>query len=130
MATHHGFWTRDGACTPDQLRSTQSVTNFLVQQAGTYGGLVYLADYNPDKYGKVYAAYRASGAADWLPPDVKTTLAPEHPAARLGVKSDCIFTWPDAHGESTYSVFNVNLDDAPGSDHLMLRCSVTLAAGR
>jgi hypothetical protein len=125
VATHHGFWTRDGVVSQDQLNSTRSVVNFLVEQGRQYGGLVYLADYNPDKTGQVYRMYRGGGAVDCLPGSCTSTLAPEHPAAKLGIKADCIMLWPDEHGLYPYTVQDVTLDASPGSDHLMLRSRVT-----
>jgi len=126
IATHHGFWTRNGATTGQQLLSTQRMATFLAEQGRTHGGLLYMADFNPDKAGQVYRIYRESGAKDCLPAEFATTLAPDHPAAKLGVRSDCIMLWPDADGNYTYDVNRVQLDGSPGSDHLMLRahCAV------
>jgi hypothetical protein len=125
VATHHGFWTRDGVVSQDQLDSTRSVVKFLAEQGRRYGGLVYLADYNPDKEGQVYRMYRTAGAVDCLPTTFATTLASDHPAERLGIKSDCIMLWPDVEGRYSYAVRDVTLDSSPGSDHLMLRSRVT-----
>ena len=122
VATHHGFWTRNGVPTDEQMSSTRSVAHFLAGQARQHGGLVYLADYNPDREGRAHALYLASGARDWLPAETATTLAHDHPAAQLGIKSDCIMTWPDRDGHPRYCVDNVFLDPTPQSDHLMLRC--------
>jgi hypothetical protein len=125
VATHHGFWTRDGAVSADQLESTRSVTAFLAKQARRYGGVVYMADYNPDKEGKVHDIYRDSGAQDCVPVEINTTLSARHPAARLGIKSDCVMTWPNRQGQYPLLVRDVCADDSPGSDHLMLRCTVS-----
>ena len=124
VATHHGFWTRDGESTPEQMQSTARVTEFLAAQGRTHGGLLYMADYNPDKHGKMHAAYISAGGRDWLPAGVETTLAHDHPAAKLGIKSDCVMTWPDEAGKYGLRVIDVRLDDAPGSDHLLLCCKV------
>jgi hypothetical protein len=129
IATHHGFWTRDGAVSEDQLTSTRSVATFLAEQARQYGGLVYLADYNPDKNGQVHDIYRRSGALDCLPSEITTTLAPDHPAAKFGIKSDCVMVWPDQNANYPYAVQEVALDASPGSDHLMLRSVITRSAG-
>jgi hypothetical protein len=124
VATHHGLWVRDGIPTQQQWTSTASVCAFLTAQGRKYGGLVYAADYNPDKDGCVLDMYTQSGGRDALPPEIATTLAPHHPAAHLGIRSDCIMSWPDAHGNYPYAIRNVHLDTSPGSDHAMLRCEV------
>ena len=124
VATHHGFWTRNGAVSPDQLESTRKAAAFLSEQGKKHGGLLYMADYNPDKFGMVYDIYRASDGYDWLPPSIATTLAPQHPAAHLGIRSDCVMTWPDGEGRYPYVVSSVRVDASPGSDHLMLCASV------
>src|ERR1700761_2340463 len=59
IATHHGFWTREGAVTDEQLESTRKAANFLEGQGKKHGGILYMADYNPDKLGKVYDIYRS-----------------------------------------------------------------------
>ena len=124
IATHHGLWARDGVPTEEQRQSTRSLCGFLAEQARMHGGLVYAADFNPDKDGEVLRAYAESGARDWLPPDIATTLAARHPNAGLNIRSDCMMTWPNELGESTYDIGEVHTDDAPGSDHLMLCGSV------
>jgi hypothetical protein len=124
IATHHGFWTRDGAVSPEQLESTRKVAAFLESQGRQHGGILYMADYNPDKFGNVYDLYRASGGYDWLPPEIPTTLAPKHPAAQLGIRSDCVMTWPDEQGRYSYRVPMVRVNASPGSDHLLLCASV------
>jgi hypothetical protein len=120
VATHHGFWTREGAVIPDQVEGARIAASFLSDQGKKYGGVLYMADYNPDKFGTVYDIYRASGGYDWLPPEIETTLAPQHPAAHLGIRSDCVMTWPDGAGRYAYQVSSVRADASPGSDHLML----------
>jgi len=132
IATHHGFWTRNGATTDQQLLSTTRMAKFLANQGRQHGGLLYMADFNPDKAGHVYRIYRESGAKDCLPADFATTLAPEHPAAKLGIRSDCIMLWPDADGNYAYEVNQVELDGSPASDHLMLRarCAVRSTGAR
>lgn len=124
VATHHGLWVRDGIPTPEQIRSTASICNFLASQGQKYGGLVYAADYNPDKNGCVLQMYCKSGGRDALPPEIATTLAPDHPAAQLGIRSDCVMTWPNADGAYPYTISDVHLDTSPGSDHAMVCCSV------
>ncbi len=124
VATHHGFWTRDGIPSRDQLESAESMADFLGEQGRLHGGIVYLADYNPDKEGLVHEIYRKSGAHDCLPQEIRTTLAPNHPAARFNVRSDCVLTFPDAAGNYPYRVENIQLDPRPGSDHYMLRCTI------
>jgi hypothetical protein len=129
VATHHGFWTRDGAVTDNQLASTRIVSSFLTEQAKTHGGLIYMADYNPDKFGKVHRLYCESGGLDCLPNTIQTTLAEDHPAAKLGIKSDCVMTWPSVDGLRP-RVGSVALDSTPGSDHMLLRAEVWPAANR
>jgi hypothetical protein len=124
IATHHGFWTREGIPSENQIVSTRSMAEFLAEQGSEHDGIVYLADYNPDKEGLVHGIYAESGAKDCLPADIVTTLAPEHPAAKFGVKSDCALMWPNAIGEYPYQISDVRLDPSPGSDHLLLRCHV------
>jgi hypothetical protein len=128
IATHHGFWVRDGVPTPQQMQSTACVCDFLGTQARRYGGLLYAADYNPDKEGRVLGMYRQSGALDCLPPEIATTLTAHHPAAKLGIRSDCIMLWPDAEGLYRHTVREVHLDGTPGSDHNMVCCSVVQGA--
>jgi hypothetical protein len=124
VATHHGFWVRNGISTPEQIQSTASLCNFLAMQGRKYDGLVYAADYNPDKDGRVLDMYSKSGGRDSLPPEILTTLAAHHPAAALGIRSDCIMTWPNKNGDYSYGVNDVYLDSTPGSDHDMLCCTV------
>jgi hypothetical protein len=123
IATHHGLWVRDGVPTTEQRESTRSLCSFLAEQAKTHGGLVYLADFNPDKDGEVLRAYVESGAHDWLPTEIVTTLAAHHPLAALDIRSDCIMTWPNELREPAYAIADVHTDAAPGSDHLMLCCT-------
>jgi hypothetical protein len=127
VATHHGLWVRDGIPTPQQMASTAAVCDFLAQQGRKYGGLVYAADHNPDKNGCVLEMYNKSGGRDALPPEIATTLAPHHPAAHLGIRSDCVMTWPDAQGTYPYAINDVTLDTSPGSDHAMLCCTIRKA---
>lgn len=124
IATHHGFWVREGIPTPQQMESTVSVCEFLVEQGRQYGGLVYAADYNPDKEGQVLRTYQRYGGIDCLPPQIKTTLSDHHPAAHFGIRSDCIMIWPDGNGQYRHAVEDVSMDAQPGSDHNMLCCSV------
>jgi hypothetical protein len=126
VATHHGFWVRDGIPTPQQMQSTASVCGFLAEQGRRHGGLLYAADYNPDKEGRVLCLYRQSGGRDCLPAEIETTLATHHPAASLGIRSDCLMLWPDCDGIYRHTIENVRLDDTPGSDHNMLCCTVKL----
>lgn len=125
VATHHGFWVRDGVHTENQLASTASVCGFLAAQGCKYGGLIYAADYNPDKEGCVLRTYVESGARDYLPQEIKTTLAPHHPAAKFGIRSDCAMVWPDSSGKYNDVLKNIHLDETPGSDHLMLCFNAT-----
>jgi len=124
VATHHGFWVRDGIPTSHQMESTASVCDFLARQGRQYGGLIYAADYNPDKYGYVLDMYAKSGGRDALPAEITTTLAAHHPAARLGIRSDCVMSWPNAEGAYPYTVDDVYLDSTPGSDHAMICCRI------
>jgi hypothetical protein len=123
IATHHGFWVRDGTPTTQQMESTASICGFLAEQGRRYGGLLYAADYNPDKEGKVFHIYQQYGGRDCLPPEIMTTLAAHHPAASLGIRSDCIMLWPDREGVYRHAVENIHLDATPGSDHNMLCCT-------
>jgi hypothetical protein len=125
VATHHGLWVRDGIPTPEQMESTASVCDFLARQGRQYGGLVYAADYNPDKKGYVLDMYAKSGGRDALPMEIATTLAAHHPVAHLGIRSDCVMTWPNAEGAYPYAVDDVYLDSSPGSDHAMVCCKIT-----
>ena len=124
VATHHGFWVRDGIPSAQQMESTTCVCNFLAEQGRRHGGLVYAADYNPDKEGRVLRVYRQSGGRDCLPTEIQTTLAAHHPAARLGIRSDSIMLWPDAEGQYRHAVDDVHLVTTPRSDHNMLCCTV------
>lgn len=63
IATHHGLWTRNGVTTPEQMRSTDSLCKFLSEQGRGHDGIVYAADCNPDKEGKVLCRYSESGGA-------------------------------------------------------------------
>ena len=125
VATHHGLWARDGIPGPEQMASTASVCDFLARQGRQYGGLLYAADYNPDKNGQVLETYTKTGGRDALPLEIATTLAAHHPAASLGIRSDCIMTWPNSEGIYPYSVDDIYLDSSPGSDHSMVCCKVT-----
>ncbi len=124
IATHHGFWVRGGRSTPEQLTSTDSLCAFLQEESLKHGGLVYAGDSNPDKDGNVLKTYELSGGRIELPPEIKTTLAAHHPAAKFGIKSDLVVQWPNRLGEYTYKVENVFTDSSPGSDHDMLHCTV------
>lgn len=124
IATHHGFWVRDGIPTTQQMASTVSVCSFLAEQGRRYGGLLYVADYNPDKEGKVLRTYQQYGGIDCLPPQISTTLAAHHPAASLGIRSDCIMIWPDCDRRYRHAVEDIYLDATPGSDHHMVCCTV------
>lgn len=124
VATHHGLWVRDGVPTSEQMQSTASICGFLAKQGRQYGGLIYAADYNPDRNGYVMDMYIKSGGRDALPKEIATTLAPHHPAAQLGIRSDCIMTWPGSQGTYPYSIENVRLDLSPGSDHAMVCCRI------
>ena len=120
VATHHGFWVRDGIPTANQMDSTVSVCRFLEEQGKRYGGLLYAADYNPDKEGNVLRTYEQFGGVDCVPLEIQTTLATHHPAYRFGIRSDCMMVWPDSEGQYHYAVEDVHLDPTPGSDHDML----------
>jgi hypothetical protein len=120
IATHHGFWVRGGVPTPEQMRSTDSLRDFLARQGQKHHGVVYAADCNPDKEGKVMAKYLKSGGRDYLPSNIETTLAKHHPASKLGIKADHVMMWPNVFGEYTYDITDVYLDSSPGSDHDML----------
>ncbi|QNI35686.1 hypothetical protein [Edaphobacter albus] len=121
VATHHGFWTRDGASQAEQLESTKTAASFLQRQGLEHDGVLFMADFNPDKEGHVCQIYRDSGAKDFLPRSIRTTLAPEHPAARLGIRSDCVMAWPNAWGKMPFKAISVYVDPSPGSDHLLIK---------
>jgi hypothetical protein len=123
VATHHGFWTRDGATEEAQLESTRRAASFLTRQGREHRGGVYLADINPDKAGRVRAIYQDSGGQDFLPGSVRTTLASDHPAAALGIRSDCVMAWPGEEGMLSFSSVQVEVGDDPGSDHLLLQAT-------
>lgn len=123
VATHHGFWVRGGIPTAEQMQSTESVCGFLSRQSQKYRGIIYTADCNPDREGWVFQKYLESGARDYLPEHISTTLAKRHPAAKLGIRADHVMLWPDSFGWLTYRVGAVYMDSSPGSDHEML-CSV------
>ena len=125
VATHHGFWTREGALQAEQLESTKTAARFLRRQGQEYGGVLFLADFNPDKDGHVCRIYENSGAKDFLPKSIRTTLAPEHPAAGLGIRSDCVMAWPNALGEIPFQAMSVEVDPSPGSDHLLVKAEFT-----
>ncbi|MBU6500555.1 MAG: hypothetical protein KGJ89_03825 [Patescibacteria group bacterium] len=122
VATHHGFWVRGGNSNHNQLQSTSTLCNFLAEQGKRYGGIIYTADCNPDKEGRVLRRYSESCGRDCFPPHIKTTVAEHHQAAKFGIKPDHIMVWPNSSGRFTYDVTNVYVDPSPGSDHLML-CS-------
>lgn len=124
IATHHGFWVRGGMPSPGQIQSTASLCEFLSDQACEHGGLVYAADCNPDRQGNVIRMYYLSGGRDYLPDSIKTTVTENHPAAKFGAKPDHIMIWPDSLGNCPYDVTDVHMDDSPGSDHLMLCCTL------
>ena len=87
--------------------------------------MVYIADCNLDKDGKVMEKYLAAGARACLPSDIKTTLASHHGAAKFGAKPDRVMVFQNARGNYPYRVSDVHMDDSPGSDHLMLCTTVT-----
>lgn len=121
VVTGHGFWTRGGVPTPEQMQSTHATGTFLADESLRHNGLIFMADCNLDREGKVLALLKLYGAQDWLSSEVKTTLADHHPGAKFGAKPDRIFTFPGSDGDDTaYEVDNVRLDASPGSDHLML----------
>lgn len=125
IATHHGFWVRGGIPTQEQLESTDSLCNFLRSDANAHGGLVYIADCNLDRDGEVLKRYLAAGVLDCLPPEIKTTVAAHHPAARFGAKPDRVMVFRQADGRYPYKVHDVYTDSSPGSDHDMLCATVS-----
>lgn len=124
IATHHGFWVRGGTPTDEQMASTEKLCSFLGKETYVHGGLAYIADCNLDKDGKVLAKYLEYGAKDCLPPDIKTTLPDTHPAAKFGAKPDRVMVFP-YYSRFPYEVGNVAVSDEPGSDHLLLKATVT-----
>lgn len=126
IATHHGFWVRGGVPTPEQLKSTANLRDFLFD-ASFIGGLIAAADWNFDKDGKVLEMLLDSGAKDCLPVDILTTVAPHNPGAKFGAKPDRIFMWPAREDRHAYQVQDVMLDFSPGSDHGMLCATVVRA---
>lgn len=124
IATHHGFWVRGGVATDEQMESTSNLCSFLSKETFSNQGLVYVADCNLDKDGKVLAKYLEHGAQDCLPQDIKTTLPDTHPAAKFGAKPDRIMVFPFGSGYA-YKVSNVTTSNEPGSDHLLLKAIIT-----
>lgn len=124
IATHHGFWVRGGVATDEQMESTSNLCSFLSKETFSNQGLIYVADCNLDKDGKVLAKYLEHGAQDCLPQDIKTTLPDTHPAAKFGAKPDRIMVFPYGTGYA-YQVGNVTASNEPGSDHLLLKATVT-----
>ncbi len=124
FATHRGLWVRGGVTTPEQMQNTEQVCRFLVDDAYALGGLVYLADCSLDRNGEVFGRYNVHGADDCLPPDIKTTLADNHPAARLGAKPTRVMLFPGHQGNG-YEISGVHTDGSPGANHKMLCCTVS-----
>jgi len=123
--THHGAWVRGGETSEEQLQSTDLVCGYLVGDADFNDGLVFVADCNLDKHGKVFAKYLEAGARDHHPDGVSTTLASTHPGAKFGAKPDRVMDFPDEEGNRPYEVSNVEFDAAPGSDHLLMKAVVS-----
>lgn len=128
IGTAHGFWVRAGVPNARQRQSTERLAEHAAADAKKHGGLVVFADWNLDKDGDVDRILRASGAREQvLPEGVRTTMSTKI-GEHLGLKPDRIFQWPDAKGNYRYEVSDIYLSDAPGSDHLMLCGTVSLAA--
>ena len=120
IATTHGFWTRGGEPTAEQAYSTGRLIGHLRSDSMKYGGSVLDADLNLDKKGVTLDQLTEGGGRDCLPPEIKTTLAPTHPAAKFGAKPDRVMLWPDRAGNYAYYVLEAHMDYSPGSDHGML----------
>ena len=124
FGTTHGFWVRGGVPTEKQMRSTEILAVFLRKDACGRGGLVLAADLNVDRENRVLGILEGIGGRDWLPSDIKTTVAATNPGAQFGAKPDRIMTFLNQSGRNPYDVTDVHTDDTPGSDHLMLCATV------
>ena len=121
VITHHGFWTRGGETTGQQIQSTLRLCHFLGRQADDHNGAIYAADCNFDANGMVWGLYKSKTQAhDCLPDEITTTLAPDHPAAKIGVRPDELMIIPNAGYVETYRAVMVTANNEPRSDHLLI----------
>ncbi|MDP2665505.1 MAG: hypothetical protein Q8P23_02595 [bacterium] len=132
IATTHGYWVRGGVSNDRQRQSTRKLLAFLHKEAMQRDGLLFVADMNPDRDGEVYRTMVSDIGMDNLhslmPKSVKTTLDPEHPASKKGIKvvADWICEWP--RHDRMFFLSDVRLHSGV-SDHCALSATVEIDYG-
>ena len=140
VATTHGFWVRGGVPNEMQRQSTRSLMEFLVGEAGARDGLVLAADLNFGRGSEIYEAFvekkgpNAKGFDDCVPLTIESTLDPDHPASKKGIKvvSDYFMTRKGYEGDFvSYDVPKVSdVRLHPGvSDHCALSATISMVPG-
>lgn len=140
IATTHGFWVRGGKPNDMQHQSTRSLMEFLSAEAGAMDGLVLAADLNFGRGGEIYNTFVEKkgpdnkGFHDCVPLAIESTLDPDHPASKKGLKivSDYFMARRGYGGDfilyDVPAVSDVRLH--PGvSDHCALSATVSWVPG-
>jgi hypothetical protein len=129
VATTHGMWTRGGITNDVQRQCMVSLRLELMLQAKNRNGLIFVGDFNAGRGTEMYQ-YLTEELVDHVPPDIETTLDPEHKASKRGINvvTDFVMEVPDPKGQLVQHVSNF-LMLAGVSDHqvIMADLQVSLA---
>ncbi|MFA6502900.1 MAG: hypothetical protein WCT45_01410 [Candidatus Paceibacterota bacterium] len=125
VATTHGFWVRGGIANDQQYESTRALGNAVIAEACRRRGIVLAADMNMSRGGEIHQILVGRQFRDCMPPEIVSTLDPNHPAAKKGLRvvTDYVLTHDGHTGSTVYRVASVLL--LPGiSDHCAVVATV------
>lgn len=127
VATTHGMWVRDGVTNDRQRENTVRLLDFINKEGKCREGLVLVGDMNFGRGGEIYNMCVVERLTDCMPENIESTLDPDHPAAKKGIKvvTDWFFTY-EGRPDMNYEVSDVKL--VPGvSDHCALTATIRKA---
>lgn len=120
IATTHGMWVRGGVPNDVQRSSMRRLLEILVSEAAVRGSLVLAGDMNFNRGGEIYQMFTEK-LHDCVPPEIKSTLDPDHPASKKGVQVVSDYLLTIGRG---YVVSDVHLEFGV-SDHAALTATVS-----
>lgn len=122
IATTHGMWVRDGITNDVQRQCASNTIDFLANEATVRGGLVLTADMNFGRDGEIYKMF-TDEFRDCMPPEIDSTLDPEHPAMKKGIKVVADYVMVADTFSEIYDIADVRLQSGV-SDHCALSATI------
>lgn len=127
IATTHGAWVRGGVPSDYQRQSTRKLIGFLKEEGQKRDGLLLVGDLNFGRGSEMYKLFTkdplCGGFTDRMPPEIESTLDPDHPASKSGRKVVIDWFFDNNRHDRMYVVSDVRLISGV-SDHCALVATI------